>query len=127
MHRTRAIFRRRLAALKRAAPTLRVGLIIGESEDFPEERDFAMCALVRPGFAEILVAPKIENEPDEVIDALLRHEFAHTMLLHSGLKHTERDADELAEVIWGERINYDHRDVETLAPGAYPRPTHLPR
>ena len=128
MRRTRAIFRRRLQQLKRLAPKLRVGLVVGDPEDFPKQRNFAMCGLARRQFAEIIVAPKIENEPDEVIDALLRHELAHALLLYQGhSEHYEREADEVAEMIWGERINYDARDVETLGPGKWPRPWHLPQ
>jgi hypothetical protein len=85
-----------------------------------------MCGLVAPDEAQIIVAPKIEAEPDAVIDALLRHELAHGILLFHGHDgHSERDADELAEAIWGDRLNYDYRDVQTLAPGQWPRPRHL--
>ena len=127
MKRTRSIFRRRAATVKRLAPKLRVGLIVGDPEDFPKQRNFAMCGLVRPAFAEIIVAPKIESEPDEVIDALLRHELAHAVLLFRGQRgHSERDADAFAEVVWGDRIRYDARDVQTLAPGKWPRPGYLP-
>lgn len=127
MKRTRTLFRKRAAAVRQIAPRLRVCLLAGDPDDFPEERNFAMCGLTRPHVAEIIVAPKIENEPDAVIDALLRHEFAHGVLLHRGQQgHSERDADALAEVIWGDRINYDARDVQTLAPGQWPRPRHLP-
>lgn len=87
-----------------------------------------MCGLTMPTVAEVIVAPKIEDEPDDVIDALLRHELAHAvMLFQQHPDHSERAADALAEVLWGERICYDHRDVQTLAPGKHPRPAHLPR
>lgn len=128
MKRTRILFRKRAAAIKRIAPRLRVCLLVGDPDDFPEERNFAMCGLVRPEIAEVIVAPKIEDEPDAVIDALLRHELAHAVLLYRGQRgHSERDADAFAEVVWGDRINYDDREVQTLAPGQWPRPWHLPR
>jgi hypothetical protein len=128
MKRTRALFRQRAAAIKRIAPRLRVCLLPGDPADFPRERNFAMCGLVRPEVAEVIVAPKIEGEPDAVIDALLRHELAHAVLLYRGQDgHSERDADALAEVVWHDPINYDARDVQTLAPGKWPRPEHLPQ
>jgi hypothetical protein len=87
-----------------------------------------MCGLVAPNEANVIVAPKIEDEPDDVIHALLRHELAHGILLFHGHEdHSERDADELAEAIWGDRLNYDARHVQTLAPGTWPRPGHLHR
>lgn len=85
-----------------------------------------MCGLIAPSEAEIIVAPKIEDEPDDVIHALLRHELAHGILLfHGHDDHSERDADALAEAVWGDPLNYDARDVQTLAPGTHPRPRHL--
>lgn len=128
MKRTRAIFRQRTNQVKRIAPKLRIGLTVGDPEDFPEERNFAMCALVQPTFAQILVAEKIEREPDAVIDALLRHEIAHALLSYERRPHhTEQMADDLAEKLWGDRIYYDDRNVQTLARGTWPRPRHLPQ
>jgi predicted SprT family Zn-dependent metalloprotease len=87
-----------------------------------------MCGLEAHDEANVIVAPKLEREPDDVIHALLRHELAHGILLFCGHDdHSERDADALAEAIWGDRLNYDHRDVQTLAPGRHPRPEHLHR
>lgn len=126
MKRTRAIFRELVGGVAPHAPGLRCRLSRGHPGDFPDERDFAMCCVGRTRNAQILVAPKIEGEPDEVISALLRHELAHAILLHHGDEyHSERAADALAEAVWGDRINYDHRDVQTLAPGRHPRPGHL--
>lgn len=128
MKRTRSIFRALAGGIATHAPGLRCRLSRGEPGEFPRQRNFAMCGLVRPQVAEVIVAPKIENEPDAVIDALLRHELAHAILLYRGQDgHSERDADAFAEVLWGDRINYDARDVQTLAPGRWPRPAHLPQ
>jgi hypothetical protein len=126
MKRTRAIFRALVGGVAPHAPGLRCRLSRGDPADFPKDRDFAMCGLDAARTARIFVAPKIEDEPDEVIGALLRHELAHAILLHYGDEyHSERAADALAEAVWGDRINYDHRDVQTLAPGRHPRPGHL--
>jgi len=126
MQRTHRIFRRLAANLDAHAPGLRCVLTRGPASDFPHDRNFAMCGLIAPKQAKVIVAAKIENEPDAVIEALLRHELAHGILLFCGhADHSERDADELAEAIWGDRLNYDARDVQTLAPGKWPRPGHL--
>ena len=126
--RTRTLFRSLAGGIAPHAPGLRCRLSRGDPADFPKPRNFAMCGLVGPRDANVIVAPKIEDEPDEVIDALLRHELAHAILLYCGHDdHSERDADELAEAVWGDRIHYDHRDVQTLAPGKWPRPGHLHR
>jgi hypothetical protein len=126
--RTRRIFRALAGGIAPHAPGLRCRLSRGDPADFPRERNFAMCGLIAPSEAEIIVAPKIEDEPDEVIAALLRHELAHAVFLfHGHDDHSERDADALAEVVWGDRINYDARDVQTLARGRWPRPEHLPQ
>ena len=126
--RTRAIFRQLAQATAAHAPGLRFRLTPGDPADFPRERNFAMCGLLAPAEANVIVAPKMEHEPDEVIHALLRHELAHGILLYCGHDgHSERDADELAEVVWGDRLFYDHRNVQTLAPGKWPRPGHLHR
>ena len=107
---------------------MHIVLVAGDPAEFPNERDFAMCGLERKNHAKIIVAPKIENEPVEVISALLRHELAHAFLLNLGVdEHAERDADSMAETLWGAPIYYDHRNVETLAGGKRPRPGHLPR
>jgi hypothetical protein len=126
--RTRAIFRQLFSGIAAHAPGLRCRLSRGDPADFPKPRNFAMCGLVADDEANIIVAPKIEDESDAVIHALLRHELAHGILLYHGHEdHSERDADELAEAVWGDRIHYDHRDVQTLAHGKWPRPGHLHR
>jgi len=128
--RTRRVFRELLPLVAEAAPGLVCIIAVGEAEDFPSRRDFAMCGLLTPqrNEATIIVAPKIEREPDDVIHALLRHELAHAILLYAGhADHSEREADSLAEHLWGDPISYDERDVQTLGPGHRPRPSRLPQ
>jgi len=128
MKRTRSIFRSLASGIATHAPGLRCRLSLGDPHDFPNERNFAMCGLIADDEANVIVAPKIEDEPDAVIHALLRHELAHAILLYCGHDgHSERDADELAEAVWGDQLRYDHRNVQTLAPGKWPRPRHLHR
>lgn len=125
---TQHVFRSLLRTVRKVAPGLRCELVAGKASEFPNERDFAMCGIVEPGRAQIIVAPKIEREPIDVIAALVRHELGHAILLHTyGDEHAERDADMIAEVVFGDPIYYDHRDVETLAGGRRPRPGYLPR
>lgn len=54
--------------------------------------------------------------------ALVRHELAHVALWR--VRHSERDADEVAELVGGQAIRY-RRGVQTLGPGVRPRPRRL--
>jgi hypothetical protein len=54
------------------------------------------------------------------------HELAHAVLSQAGEEdHSEQDADDLAEELFGHRISYDKDDVQTLGKGRYPRPDWL--
>lgn len=73
-------------------------------------------------------------------DAVIRHEIGHIVdlvLLQTEVDAwalakgvwlpvtLERRADTLAELIWGQTINYDSEDVQTLGLGVSPRPEEL--
>lgn len=77
----------------------------------------------------VAVAPKIAHADDGRLEALLCHELAHAILLHIGDdEHTERDADDCAERVFGITIYYDHDDVQTTTHGPFcrrPRPAYL--
>lgn len=61
--------------------------------------------------------------PASRLRALVRHELAHVALGRGA--HSERDADQLAELVGGAAIRYDRRGVQTLGPGCRPRPRRL--
>lgn len=137
VERVRSIFARLLRDVRREYPTLRVELRVGSARSFPAARDYARCIYQtpnpRPARARgaspsvIEVAPKMGGAAPHRIEALLRHEFGHAILVHAGiLDHTERQADTVAEVLWGDPIYYDAIDVQTLQGGQWPRPAHLP-
>ena len=98
--------------------------------DFTEPRAFAFCH-VEPvnGVYSIGVAPHMEAQPASRIVAVLAHELGHASLLRRGkLDHSEQDADDAAERLFGFRIYYDADDVQTTdTTGVYPRPAHLPK
>lgn len=114
--------------------TIEVDETAGERDGKACSRAFAFCEDHGEGGAfRIAIAGKL-NDPDIAddsrVDGILRHELAHAVLLHGGdIEHTERDADEVAEALFGSPIFYDEDDVQTTdpsAPGARrPRPEYL--
>jgi integrase len=103
-----------------------VTLRTGQSSEFPRKRNHAYCLLTRGGDLRVVVAPKMIRAPKHRRDAVLMHEIGHAILLSQGvLNHTEREADALAERVFGVRIGYDADDVQTLDGGVRPRPAYL--
>lgn len=86
-----------------------------------EKRAYAAC-----DGENIYVAHKIYDADYNRYAALLMHELAHAVLSQAGEEdHSEQDADDLAEELFGHRISYDKDDVQTLGKGRYPRPDWL--
>ena len=104
-------------------------LALGDDDDFPAERSMAFTTRDRRGDMVVVVAPKLVVCGNlHRIAGVLSHEFGHAALWHlARLKHSERDADSVAEDLFGTPIYYDDEDVQTLAKGTRPRPSHLPR
>lgn len=110
--------------------TLRVDSKAGQRDGQACARAYAFCEDLDDGSFRIAVAAKINDADDSRVEGLLRHELAHAVLLHGGdMEHTERDADEVAEELFGSPLFYDDEDVQTTdqsAPGArHPRPAYL--
>ena len=74
--------------------------------------------------AVVVVAAKLEHESDARIEGVLMHELGHAA--YGGSRHTERDADKMAEHIFERTIFYDHGDVQNTRYGTTPRPDWLP-
>lgn len=110
--------------------TLRVDSKAGQRDGQACARAYAFCEDLDDGSFRIAVAAKMNDADDSRVEGLLRHELAHAVLLHGGdMEHTERDADEVAEELFGSPLFYDDEDVQTTdqsAPGArHPRPAYL--
>jgi hypothetical protein len=110
--------------------TIEVDESAGERGGHACTRAYAFCEDLDDGSFRIAVARKMNDAEDSRVEGLLRHELAHAVLLHGGdLEHTERDADEVAEALFGSPLYYDEDDVQTTdpsAPGARrPRPEYL--
>ena len=110
--------------------TLRVDSKAGQRDGQACARAYAFCEDLDDGSFRIAVAAKMNDADDSRVEGLLRHEMAHAVLLHGGdMEHTERDADEVAEELFGSPLFYDDEDVQTTdqsAPGArHPRPAYL--
>lgn len=109
------------------APKFRARLKEGKAAEFPERRNMAYC-MMRKDTPELLivVAPKMNNAPLDNIEGVLAHEFGHAVLFHSGqLDHTEREADQAAEALFGAKIHYDRNLIQSTIRGVTPRPAHL--
>jgi hypothetical protein len=90
----------------------------------PAYRSFAYTEIDEPII--IALAPKILDQPKPRIMGILLHELGHAMLISQGrIHHSEREADSIAERVFGEKIYYDYADVQNNQFGIRPRPSHL--
>ena len=133
----KTLFSKLLKDARFFSPRLEVELLVGKDQEFPQERDYAYCALNNDGSIEVVVAPDFEDLSEDNQEALLRHELAHALEFELGEKRihylfgpilsrsVERRADEVAELIWGDPILYGSDDIQTLEEGEYPRPARL--
>jgi len=132
--RVRAAFDALLSLIQEQYPSLSCTLDVdakaGQRDGQACARAYAFCEDLDDGSFRIAVAAKMNDADDSRVEGLLRHELAHAVLLHGGdMEHTERDADEVAEELFGSPLFYDDEDVQTTdqsAPGARrPRPPYL--
>lgn len=99
-------------------------LYVGNSAEFPEARNFAYCT---DGLI-IVVAPKMVKSAPHRIEGVLAHELGHALLFYFGrFDHSERDADDMAERVFGKAILYDRDTVQSTEHGVCPRPAFLPQ
>lgn len=94
----------------------------GRASEFPEKRNMAYCT----SELRIYCAPKMERARLDQIQGVLMHEFGHAFAFGCGhMDHKERDADKIAELLFGCRIYYDDDLIQSTRYGLYPRPKHL--
>lgn len=122
-----ATFQRLVRVAQKAYPSLRVGLLLDEDFDFDPLRGFAYCTDDQPdGSLLVGICPKLLTAPPSRKTGVLMHELGHAVLLYLGvLHHTERDADRVAERLFGVKLYYDMDDVQTVGYGVRPRPAYL--
>lgn len=132
--RVRAAFDALLSSVQEQYPSLSCTLDVdakaGQRDGQACARAYAFCEDLDDGSFRIAIAAKMNDADDSRVEGLIRHELAHAVLLHGGdMEHTERDADEVAEELFGSPLFYDDEDVQTTdqsAPGARrPRPAYL--
>jgi hypothetical protein len=75
----------------------------------------------------IYLMEKILRAPRHRVLGIVRHELGHAADPDIGTPGAEQRADDIVLRCTGERINYDAGDIQTVAPGTYPRPLHLHR
>lgn len=101
---------------------VRVQIVLDPGGSYPKARDFAKTT-----GSVVYFSPKILHATPARVEGLLRHELAHVVFMQSGdFDHTEREADALAEHLFGDFIYYDDQDVQSILPGRRPRPEYLP-
>lgn len=110
-----------------AGPFFEVGLSVGDPSEFPKRRNMAYCHHDdATGDMHIVVAPKMFKADADRVEGVLRHEFGHALLFFWGHQtHGEREADAIAEQVFGLPIYYDRETVQTIRGGTRPRPAHL--
>lgn len=102
---------------------LNVSLEIDYAGSYPKPRDFAQTSGIK-----IYFSPKILEADESRFRGLLYHEIGHVLLMQAGdYTHSERRADQIAELCFGVPIYYDIEGVQTISGGVRPRPSHLPQ
>ena len=97
----------------------------GRASEFPRKRNYAYC-VDDPSGPVIVLAPKGKRASEERVLGVLAHEWGHALAFLAGMpEHSERDADTLAEQVFGVQIAYDNDDVQTVGAGTRPRPSRL--
>jgi hypothetical protein len=82
-------------------------------------RDVAWC---EPSTKRVYILARALRLPRLNVVALLRHELGHLVCPSC----SEVEADAIASLVGGQRIRYDHRDLQTVARrGRSRRPAHL--
>lgn len=110
----------------------------GSDNGAGSERQFGYCKDGQPII--IAFAAKVEQLPEHNIRGLMRHEFGHALDFRYGRRPlekvlgvklspmTERRADQIAEAVFGEPIEYDQKLIQCVdCGGVSPRPRRLPR
>lgn len=110
----------------------------GSDNGAGSERQFGYCKDGQPII--IAFAAKVEQLPEHNVRGLMRHEFGHALDFRYGRRPlekllgvnlspmTERRADQIAEAVFGEPIEYDQRLIQCVdCGGVSPRPRRLPR
>jgi len=101
-----------------------VSLVVDEATALAGRTEARACAAADDG--TVYIAPKVLSFDRDRQCGVLMHELAHVALLQAGQDdHTEREADALAESLWGTQINYDDDDIQTIGPGTHTRPERL--
>jgi hypothetical protein len=124
------------ALLKTAAakyPEVEGTKLFADSSIHTTPRAYGVAGISKDG-PEIHVAPELADQPPSVIRGILEHELGHVAVLlglvqaKRGYDAAERQADRVAEGMFGHKIFYNKHDVQCAGRGAQgrrPRPRGL--
>ena len=102
----------------------RLHWLVGCSTIACATRDFAYADQARN---IVSISLRVLEYPDANFLGLILHELGHLADDRINEPGAEARADRLAEQASGLRVYYDALDIETVMPGIWPRPAHLPR
>lgn len=90
------------------------------------DRDVALARWTKKG-VRIEVVERALKLPKHNLIALLRHELGHVADPFPNKEGAEQRADDIAEIVTGEKIRYDAVHLQTVKKvgTTYPRPKHL--
>lgn len=75
----------------------------------------------------VFLLDRVLTLPTNRIIGLIRHELGHLSDARVTQPGAEQRADDIAEMVTGQPIRYDAKDIQTIGAGKYPRPLYLHR
>jgi hypothetical protein len=120
------LFREQLDSFRRYFQLKGVKLVIHERFFTPGCDSYRSIAWADPNDWTVNLVRRVLNFSDDSIIALIRHEIAHLADSFRETEGAEQRADDIAELVFGEKIKYSgpHK-IQTIGEGEYPRPKEL--
>ncbi len=128
----RRIFRIELARFVRVFPDLAgTTLVIKQTRCMGEHCGFRDLAYQQGSILEgpsvITVNARLARFPIANVRGVIRHELGHACDDRIESPRAEQRADDIAEIVTGQKIRYDKDLVQTVGIGSWPRPRNLHR
>ena len=120
------LFREQLTGFRRYFQLKGVKLVIHDRFFTPECYSYRSLAWADSNLWTVNLVRRVLEFSDDSIIALMRHEIGHLADTYRDTPGAEQRADDIAELVFGDRINYSgpHK-IQTIGNGEYPRPKEL--